>query len=140
MSAGDAVPGRASVVRDHKQIIPWIIAVVSGVGIPVLAIWYANRPTEIQYSTSKTVLGTDETTVVPQFRVQVGDTILQRLYLHTIRIQHQSGPEIENAKIGIELIPSVKLVGNTVTEAPGEVYNFECAEFAVRPASTGTTC
>lgn len=86
------------------------------------------------------MLGTDQTTVVPDFRLQVAGTVLQRLYLYTVKIQYRSGPELENAKVGVELTPNATLIGNTVPEAPGQVYAFQCAPFSGRAKSNGTTC
>jgi hypothetical protein len=127
---------------DWKQIITWILAVVfSGLGGAVLTLWFANRSTVVEYSINKTVLGTDQTTVVPNFRVQVGETTLQTLFIYTLKLQYRSGPEIENAKVGIGLLtPGVMLVGNTVAERPSEAFDFSCAPFDVRPKSSGTTC
>ena len=103
--------------------------------------WYTNRSTVVEYTVNKTVLGTDQTTVVPNFRVQVGDTTLRTLYIYTVRLQYRSGPEIENAKVGVELTaPSLGLIGNTVVEKPSEALDFACAPFQVRSVSSGTTC
>jgi len=125
-----------------KQAITWTVAIVcSGLGGAIFNNWYSNRSTVIEYSINRTVLGTDQTTVVPNFRVQVGNTVVQSLYLYTIKLQYSSGPELENARIGIGLTtPGAKLVGNTVTEKPGEAFEFNCAPFETGSKSSGTTC
>ena len=127
---------------DWKQGITWILAFgCGGLGGALFNQWYANRSTVVEYTLNKTVLGTDQTTVVPNFRVQVGDTALKTLYIYTLKLQYRSGPELENVKVGIGLLtPGVKLVGNTVTERPSEAFDFSCAAFESRTKSSGTTC
>jgi len=129
---------------DWKQLITWLIAFTcGGLGGGVFTQWYINRSTVVEYSINRTVLGTDQTTVVPHFRVQVGDTTFEKLYLYTLKLQYSSGPELENAKVGIGLLApnsDVKLIGNVVTEKPGEAFYFNCAPFEAGPKATGTTC
>src|ERR1700733_12875066 len=126
---------------DLKQGTTWMIAIVcSGLGGAFLNQWYANRSTVVEYSINKTVLGTDQTTL-PNFRVQIGDTALQSVFIYAVKLQYRSGPELENVRVGIRLLtPSVKLVGNTVVEKPGEAFDFNCAAFETRTKSSGTTC
>jgi len=125
-----------------KQAITWLIAIgFGGLGGAFFNNWYANRSTVIEYSVNRAVLGTDQTAVVPNFRVQVGDTSLQSLYIYTVRVQYSSGPELENAKIGIGLLtPNVKLVGKTVAEKPSEAFDISCGPFETGPKSSGATC
>ena len=99
---------------DFKQIVTWIIAITcAGLSGSVVGIWWTNRSSVVQYTVTHTVLGTNQSTVVPNFKIQVGDVVLESLYLFTLKIKHESGPEIENATVGIEIKPSVKFVGNT---------------------------
>jgi hypothetical protein len=125
-----------------KQVITWLIAITfGGLGGAFFNNWYANRSTVIEYSVNRTVLGTDQTTVVPDLRIQVGGASLQALYIYTVKLQYISGPELENARVGIGLqTSSSKLVGNTVAERPGEAFAIGCEPFEARNKSSGTTC
>lgn len=90
---------------DLKQGITWMIAIVcGGLGGAFLNQWYANRSTVVEYSINKTVLGTDQTTVLPNFRVQIGDTALQSVFIYAVKLQYRSGPELENVRVGIRLL------------------------------------
>lgn len=123
-----------------KQAVTWLIAIIfSGLGGAVLNNWIANRSTTIEYTINRTALGTDQTAVVPDF--QVGGASLQSLYIYSVKLQYSSGPELENAKVGIDLLtPHVKLVGKTVPEGPSEVFRISCEPFESRPKSSGTIC
>jgi hypothetical protein len=72
---------------DWKHGVTWILAVgFGGVGGAFLNHWFSNRSTVVEYSVTKTVLGTDQTTVLPDFRLQVGDTALQTLFIYTLKL------------------------------------------------------
>ncbi|MGO8788985.1 MAG: hypothetical protein ACLQVL_16590 [Terriglobia bacterium] len=125
----------------RKLAIGWLIAICfGGLAGALFNNWYVNRSTVIEYSVNRTVLGTDQTTVVPNFRIQVGDTSLQSLYIYSIKLQYSSGPELENAKVGVGLHPSVKLVGKTVVEKPSEAFGISCEPFETELKSSGATC
>jgi hypothetical protein len=67
---------------DWKQSVPWVLTLTcGGLAGSIFTQWYINRSTVIEYRLNKTVLGTDQTTVVPNFRVQVGNTSVQTLYI-----------------------------------------------------------
>src|ERR1700691_847908 len=114
--------------------------------------WYVNRLTVIEYSLNRTALGTtDQTTVLPNFRIQVGDDnrSLQSLYIYGIKLQYSSGPELENARVGIGLHPilnangwgpQIGFVGKTVVEKPSEAFGITCEPFVIGRDSSGTTC
>lgn len=127
---------------DWKQALTLVVSFSSGgLAGAVFNQWYTGRSTVLEYTITRTVLGSEQATVVPNFRVQVGDTSFQTLHLYTIKIRHVSGPELENAKIGIALLnPAVKLVGNTVRATTGVAFDFTCAPFEARTESTVTTC
>ncbi len=126
-----------------NQIITWVIALTcGGLGGAFFNQGYVNRSTVIRYSVTKSVLGGDSasSTVVPDFRLQVGDQAIRALWIHTIRLEFASGPEIENAAIGIHLSKPVKLLGRTITRDPGEALHINCDPFVVRPDSSATLC
>ncbi len=123
-----------------KQAITWVIATCfGGLGGAVLNNWLANRSTTIEYTINRTALGADQTAVIPDFKV--GGAPLEALYIYSVKFQHTSGPELENAKVGIDLsTPNVKLIGKTVPEGPSEVFRITCEPFESRVKSSGTRC
>jgi hypothetical protein len=123
-----------------RQAITWVIAIgFGGLGGAVLNNWLANRSTTIEYTINRTALGADQTAVIPDFKV--GGAPLEALYIYSVKFQHASGPELENAKVGIDLsTPNVKLIGKTVPEGPSEVFRITCEPFESRVKSSGTIC
>src|SRR5208337_1886018 len=72
---------------------------------------------------------------------KVGGAPLEALYIYSVKFQYRSGPELENAKVGIDLsTPNVKLIGKTVPEGPTEVFRITCEPFESRVKSSGTIC
>jgi hypothetical protein len=125
--------------RGTKAITLLITALCGGLGGSVLTNYLASRSTTIEYTINRTALGTDQTAVIPDFKV--GGTPLQALYIYSVKFQYSSGPELEGAKVGIDLsTPNVKLIGKTVPEGPSEVFRITCDSFEGRAKSSGTTC
>lgn len=126
---------------DSKQAITWTIAALcGGLGGAVLTQWYTNRSTVIEYTVTKTVIGEDQATVVPDLELKAGGTKLKSLHTYTVKFQHTSGPEIENVRVGFELTPAVRLIGTSSLSKPAEVHNFDCEPFKTHEKSVGTRC
>ncbi|MCU1328333.1 MAG: hypothetical protein JWN34_3703 [Bryobacterales bacterium] len=125
-----------------SQIITWVIAIVCSSAAGALGTqWYLNRSTVIRFSTTKSLVGGDgAASTVPNFRMQVGDQAIRSLYINTYRLQHASGPEVENAKIGFRL-RGAKPLGKTITREPGTALPFHCDEMSIiGPDSTSFLC
>ena len=110
-----------------------------GAGGAFITHWFATQTTVIEYGIGKTALGADQTAVIPDFKV--GGTTVQTLFIYSIRLQYGSGPELEGARVGIELQnPSVKSFGKIVADGPSQVFHINCEQFAAHVKSSGTLC
>ncbi len=123
-----------------RQGVTWAIAIVcSGLGVAVLNNLVANRSTIVEYSINRTAVGADQAAVIPDFRV--GDTSLRSLYIYTIKLRYGSGPELESAKVGIDLgTVNVKAVGKIVPDGPGPLFAVACEPFVAATKSVATIC
>ena len=71
-----------------KQYVTWVLMLMfGGFGGSLLTFFLVNRSTTIEYTINRTALGTNETAVIPDFKV--GDTNLKSLYI--LSLIHISG-------------------------------------------------
>ncbi len=123
-----------------KQGFTWAIAIIfSGLGGAVLNNVLASRSTTVEYSINRTALGADQTTVIPEFKV--GGLSLQSLYIYNVKLQYSAGPELENAKVGIDLgTLNVKPIGKIVPDGPTPLFAVTCEPFVPGAKSISTIC
>jgi len=123
-----------------KQGVTWVIAIVfSGLGGAVLNNIISSRSTIIEYTISRTAVGADQAAVIPDFKV--GGNSLQSLYIYTVKLQYSSGPELEGAKLGIDLgTAAVKPVGKIVSDGPSPLFAISCGPFAPGAKTTASVC
>jgi hypothetical protein len=123
-----------------KQYVTWVLMLMfGGFGGSLLTFFLVNRSTTIEYTINRTALGTNETAVIPDFKV--GDTNLKSLYIYSIRFDYRSGPELENAKVGIDFAnQNVRSVGKIVPESTSQVFPITCDQFKDTGKSLGTIC
>lgn len=67
--------------------------------------YYTNVQTIVNYSTNTTSLGAGEATrsVLPDLKLILGNAELPAVYTHTIEFRYSSGPELDDANVGILL-------------------------------------
>src|ERR1700722_13592830 len=123
-----------------RQVITWAIAAIfGGLGGAVLNNLLANRSTTVEYTINRTALGSDQTTVIPEFKV--GGTSLQSLYIYGVKLQYGSGPELEKAKVGIDLgTLAVKPIGKIVPDGPSPPFAVACDPFFASTKSIAAVC
>src|SRR5438876_1034673 len=71
----------------------------------VITYYVQNIQTVVSYSVTTTSLGTgaDTKSVLPNLKLILGDKVLPVVYTHTVELRHDSGPELDHARVGITL-------------------------------------
>lgn len=78
--------------------------------------------------------------MIPDFTV--GNASLNSLYIYSLKFDYRSGPELENAKVGIDFAdPNARNIGKIVPESTSQVFPITCDQFKNTGKSPlGTIC
>jgi hypothetical protein len=89
--------------------------------------YYSTRQTVVSYSVNTTSLGAGEATksVLPTLKLQLDNTEIPAVYTHTIELTLSSGPELDQASVGITLA-GAKLYGSPVASGPDALHQITC--------------
>ncbi len=89
--------------------------------------YYSTRQTVVTYTINTTSLGAGEATksVLPTLKLQLDNAEIPAVYTHTIELTHSSGPELDQASIGITL-SDAKLYGSPVATGPDALHQITC--------------
>jgi hypothetical protein len=114
-----------------KTILTVLVTLISGGAMGALITQYwTNRQTVVTYTINTTSIGAGEATrsVLPTLKLQLGDTEIPVVYTHTIDLVHDSGPELDQATVGVTFL-GANVLGTIIATGPDPVHPIACKTF-----------